>query len=108
MIVSRIRNRAVDAVQFLEQFQDYLAPRLDTYEQAIYLYVVRHSRLIGKEEVVIGFKSARKSIALGSGQAGRPISETSCYEKLRSLEQKGCLKSHLERLRAGELRPEVG
>ena len=33
-------------------------------EQAIYLYVFRHSRLLGVEEVLIGFKSARKKMAL--------------------------------------------
>ncbi len=82
----------MDAAQFLAQFQDHLAPRLDTYEQAIYLYMVRHSRLVAQEEVVIGFKSARKAMAVGSGQAGRPMSESTCSEKLRSLEQKGCVK----------------
>ena len=64
----------MDAVAFLTQFQDYLAPRLDTYEQAIYLYVFRHSRLIGLDEVVIGFKSARIRIAMGIGQNTRPMS----------------------------------
>jgi hypothetical protein len=29
--------------QVLKDIQDYLAPRLDTYEQAIYLYVFRHT-----------------------------------------------------------------
>ena len=43
----------MDLEKFMIQFQDYLAPKLDTYEQAIYLYVFRHSRLIGKEETVI-------------------------------------------------------
>jgi hypothetical protein len=82
----------LDAVAFLKDFHDHLACRLDTYEQAIYLYVIRHSRLIGDSEVVIGFKSARKELALGIGKAGSPMSEHVCYEKLRSLEQKGCLK----------------
>lgn len=82
----------MDAEHFLKQFLDHLAPRLDTYEQTIYLYMVRHSRLEGHEEAVIGFKSARKSMGFGVGQAGSPISESSCYEKLRSLEQKNCVK----------------
>ena len=29
--------------QFLVEFQDFLAPRLDTYEQAIYLYIFASS-----------------------------------------------------------------
>ena len=29
----------MDVEEFLIQFQDHLAPRLDTYEQATYLYL---------------------------------------------------------------------
>ncbi|MDP1590017.1 MAG: HNH endonuclease signature motif containing protein [Prosthecobacter sp.] len=78
--------------QFIEQFQDHLAPKLDTYEQALYLYIFRHSRLLGADEVVIGFKSARKRMACGLGQDGRPMSESTAYEKLRSLQSKGCIE----------------
>ena len=75
-----------------EEFQDYLAPTLDTYEQAVYLYILRHGRPQGKAEVTIGFKSARKKMALGIGEKGKSMSEGTCYEKLRSLESKGCLR----------------
>ena len=81
----------MDLKQFIEQFQDHLAPKLDTYEQAIYLYIFRHSRLLGKEEVVIGFKSARARMASGIGEKGKPMSENSAYEKLKSLKSKGCV-----------------
>jgi hypothetical protein len=81
----------MDAKALLEDFADYLAPRLDTYEQAIYLYALRHSRLLGKQEVVIGFKSARRKMAFGVGEKGKPMSEHTCYEKLRSLQEKGCV-----------------
>jgi len=79
----------VDLRQFFTDFQDHLAPKLDTYEQAIYLYVFRHSRLLDLDEVVIGFKSARKKLALGVGQKGSAMSEGTCYEKLESLVFKG-------------------
>ena len=82
----------MDTAQFLMHFQDHLAPRLDTYEQAIYLYAVRHSRLLDRSDVVIGFKSARTVIARGIGKAGSPMSEHVCYEKLRSLEKKGLVQ----------------
>ena len=82
----------MDVKKVIEQFQDYLAPKLDTYEQAIYLYIFRHSRLVGKEEVVIGFKSARKKMAFGVGEKGKAMSEGTCYEKIKSLQSKGCLK----------------
>lgn len=80
-----------DIAQVLKDFQDHLAPRLDTYEQAIYLYVFRHTRLIGLDEAVIGFKSERRRMACGVGQNGRPMSEGTAYEKLQSLQQKGCV-----------------
>lgn len=78
--------------QVFAQFQDHLAPRLDVYEQAIYLYLLRHTHVEGKREAVVGFKSARKKLAFGTGKAGTPPSEHVVYEKLRSLEQKGCVK----------------
>ncbi|MFN5027825.1 MAG: hypothetical protein ACK5D9_01625 [Burkholderiales bacterium] len=61
--------------QVFAQFQDHMAPRLDVYEQAIYLYLLRHTHLEGKREAVIGFKSARKKMAFGIGKAGTPPSE---------------------------------
>jgi hypothetical protein len=82
----------MDVVSFLTEFQDHLAPRLDTYEQAIYLYIFRHSRLIGLDEVVLGFKTARGRMATGIGEKGKPMAEKTCYEKLRSLQAKGCLE----------------
>lgn len=82
----------MDAAEFIVAFQDHLAPKLDMYEQAIYLYVYRHSRLIGEDEAVIGFKSARQKLAFGIGKQGTPPSEHVVYEKVRSLEQKGCVK----------------
>jgi hypothetical protein len=78
--------------EFIQEFQDHLAPKLDTYEQAIYLYVFRHSRFIGEDEVVIGFKSARSRMATGLGVDGTPMSEGSVYRKLSTLEAKGCIK----------------
>lgn len=81
----------MDTKQFITQFQDHLAPKLDTYEQVLYLYIFRHSRLLGADEVVIGFKSARRRMACGIGQDGSPMSESTAYEKLRSLQSKGCI-----------------
>lgn len=82
----------MDVTAFLTEFQDFLAPQLDTYEQAIYLYVFRHSRLIGLDEVVLGFKTARGRMAMGVGEKGKPMAEGTCYEKLRSLQAKKCLE----------------
>ena len=81
----------MDLEQFLKDFQDHLAPRLDTYEQAIYLYLFRHTRLVGLDEVVVGFRSARRRMACGIGEKGTPMSAGTAYEKLRSLQEKGCI-----------------
>ncbi len=82
----------IDVEKVLVEFQDYLAPKLDAYEQAIYLYIFRHGRLIGEEEVVIGFKSARRKMSFGIGEHGKSMSENSCYKKLASLRRKGCVE----------------
>jgi hypothetical protein len=82
----------MDLKKFIEEFQDYLAPTLDTYEQALYLYIFRHSRLLDADEVVIGFKSARARMACGTGVGGRPMADKTAYHKLRSLESKGCIQ----------------
>ena len=82
----------MDTKKFIEGFQDYMAPTIDTYEQAIYLYLIRHTRLLGKEEECIGFKSAVRQMAFGVGEHGRPMAESTAYEKLRSLESKGYIR----------------
>lgn len=78
--------------QFFAQYQDHLAPKLDVYEQAIYLYIARQTLIEGKREDTIGFRSARRKLAFGIGKAGTPPSERVIYEKLRSLEAKGCIR----------------
>ena len=75
----------------IEQFQDYLAPQLDVYEQAVYLYILRHSRLIGKPRLTIELKTARHLIAKGLGKRGSPLAERTCLDKLKSLAKKGCI-----------------
>jgi hypothetical protein len=82
----------MDPKQFLLDFHDRMVPLLDVYEQSIYLYIIRMSRLIGQDDVVIGFKSARKQLAFGVGKANTPPSERICYDKVRSLESKGFVK----------------
>ncbi len=74
-----------DFASLFIQYQDHLGPKLDVYEQALYLYIVRHTILLGLSETTIGFKSARKKMAFGIGSAGTPPSEGTIYEKFRSL-----------------------
>ena len=82
----------MDAQQFLIEFQDHLAPRLDTYEQAICLYLVRHIRLEGRQQAPVPFTSARRRLATGTGESGKPMSESTVRKKIRSLEEKRLVK----------------
>lgn len=70
----------IDARRAIEEFHDHLAPRLDVYEQAVYLYLLRHSRLVGKPRVTIELKRFPR------------MGERTCAKKLASLEDKGCLE----------------
>lgn len=83
---------SLDLGLFLREFQDFLAPKLDTYEQAIYLYIFRHSLLEARPETIIGFKSGRRRMAFGVGENGKPMSENSCYKRLKSLQEKKCIE----------------
>ena len=76
--------------KILIEIQDHLVPILDTYEQAIYHNIFRHTFLIGEKDTLFSLKSA--SIGLGAGQAGSTPSESQRSKKLRSLVEKGAVK----------------
>ena len=77
----------------IQDIIDFAEPQMDVYEFAIYMYLVRHTRLIGKTEEVFGFKSIRKTMVIGVGEKGTPMSEGTCYGRLKSLESKGFIKT---------------
>ena len=82
----------MDIKETIRQFVDHLAPKLDTYEHVIYLYILRHTILEGRDDAVIPFRSAREKMSLGSGQKGRAMSEATCREKLQSLGSRGAVE----------------
>ena len=82
----------VDLKRVLADYHDHLAPRLDALEQIVYLHVFRHTRLVGIPEAVVSFKADRRKLGLNLGEKGQPLSEGACYEKLLSLQSKGCLE----------------
>ncbi len=82
----------MDCREFLTQFHDYLAPKLDSHEQMIYLYIIRHSRLLDQEEALVGISSAATKWLFGRQQKGKTMSFHHCRQKVRSLEAKGCIK----------------
>lgn len=71
---------------------DLAEPRMDVYEFAIYMYLVRHTRLIDKESDTFGFKSIRKTMVIGVGESSKPMSEGTCYGKINSLATKGFIE----------------
>jgi len=89
-----------DIEKILIEVQDHLVPILDTYEQAIYHYIFRHTFLVAKDTTLFSTKSA--PIGFGSGTAGTPPSESQRSKKLRSLESKGAVKI-IERSHKGML-----
>lgn len=78
--------------QELQVFSDHVAPNLDVYEQAIFVYLFRHSYLEGSDKLTIGLKSARKKMGFGSGDRTKPMSETTLTSRIQSLEAKGLIK----------------
>ena len=73
---------------------------LDTYEQAIYHYIFRHTYLIQLETTLFSYRSAE--IGFDAGAVGAQPSNSSRSKKLKSLELKGAVKI-LERSHKGIL-----
>ncbi len=67
-------------------------PQLETTEQAIYLYVVRHSWLESKENVLVSISNAAKSNAFGIGSKGGTMGISATRTKVYSLEKKGFIQ----------------
>ncbi|MBE2188360.1 MAG: HNH endonuclease [Desulfobulbaceae bacterium] len=76
--------------EILIEIQDYLVPQLDTYEQAIYHYILRHTILVGKREMYFSTRSAE--IGYGQGTKNTNPSGKQRSAKLRSLESKGAIR----------------
>ncbi|WP_284154070.1 HNH endonuclease [Desulfofustis limnaeus] len=90
--------------QLLIEMQDFLAPKLDSYEQMLYHYLFRHSHLEGLSSTIIGIRTIQTRAGLGVGQAGSPPSQMVVMKKLRSLEDKGCIKIVSRSSRGTEIR----
>lgn len=75
----------LDIKSTIKEIEDYLIPfaELDTYEKSLYYHLFRHSRLIGKKDMVFVISSAPQSVGL---------TEFSARDRIRKLDQKGCIK----------------
>lgn len=76
--------------EIIKDIQDRLVPLLTTYEQAIYNYIFRHTYLSGKKQTLFSTRTA--NIGLGSGDRTKAPSWKTRSNRLKSLEQKGCVK----------------
>jgi hypothetical protein len=90
-------------IQALIDIQDFLVPMLDTYEQALYHYILRHTLLVGRDSAIIAVKTA--NIGLGKSKVGSQPSESQKSKKLRTLVDKGCIEIVGRSYRGTEVRP---
>lgn len=74
----------MDLATELKNIEDHLIPKLqlDHVERALYYHLLRHTRLIGKEASLFGLYTLAES----SG-----FSETTLRERIRILDEKGCV-----------------
>jgi len=77
---------------FLKEYLDYAVPTLETTEQAIYLYVVRHTVLENKENVLVSISNAAKTNAFGLGSRGGTMGISATRDKVYALQEKGFIK----------------
>jgi hypothetical protein len=88
----------MDTKKFLENYVDFMMPNLGFYEQAIYLFLFRHSRLHGRDEIVQAFKALPDRMKLGRstgkgvGKNTETTSEATIRKNIDNLVEKGYLK----------------
>ncbi len=87
-----ISERYVDIELFFKEYIDYVIPKMETIEQSIYLYVVRHTLLENKENVLVSISSSAKSNAFGLSGRGGTMGISSTRDKVYTLQEKGFLK----------------
>ncbi len=68
-------NKKVDAVEVWKQFEDLMVPglRLSVNERAVYSHLVRHSRLEGKQRLIISMSVLARTMVLGEATARRGL-----------------------------------
>ena len=78
--------------EFFKEYLDYAVPILETTEQAIYLYVVRHTLLEGKNNVLVSISNAAKNNSFGIGSRGGTMGISATRDKVYTLQEKGFVK----------------
>ena len=78
--------------QFLKEYIDFVVPKLETIEQAIYLYVVRHTVFEDKDNVLVSVSSAAKSNIFGLSGRGGTMGISATRNKVYTLQEKGFIE----------------
>lgn len=78
--------------QFFKEYVDFVVPKLGTIEQAIYLYVVRHTVFENKDDILVSISSAAKSNAFGLSGRGGPMGISQTRDKVYTLQEKGFIE----------------
>lgn len=75
----------------IELLVDQLAPRLTIYATTLYLYLLRHTHLKRRRELLFSTNSDRKKLGIGAKRLGRPMSVGTCRGKIESLVEMGLI-----------------
>ena len=84
-----MKNKKINAGQVWKQFEDVLAPRLQmpVIDRAVYLYLVRHSRLEGKVRLRFSILSVAHHIGLSEGTVRDSVRRLTGQGVLRLVER---------------------
>ncbi len=77
---------------FFREYIDYAAPLLETTEQSIYLYIIRHTFMEGKDNILISISNAAKNNIFGLSGRGGTMGISSTRDKVYTLQEKGFVK----------------
>ena len=75
----------MDGVELWKQFEDLLIPglRLSASERAVYSHLLRHSRLEGKQRLVLSISRLAGGASLGEGVTRRGVRRLAAKGALR-------------------------
>jgi 5-methylcytosine-specific restriction endonuclease McrA len=87
-----LTNELFDAKRFLEDLQDHLATRFDAQALAVYIYLVRKTRLLGNDTLWFAIRSARFDLPTGISQQGKPMASSTILKRVRGLIRLGLVE----------------
>jgi hypothetical protein len=87
-----ISSELFDPKRFLEDLLDHVATRFEAQALAIYVYLVRHTRLLGKDTMLFAMRSARYKLPTGVKQEGKPMCLATLVRRVRGLIQLGLVQ----------------